>query len=89
MTIAKYTSGLELIFNPPDFLAIYLMAKAFNVDVRVMAESLEWMFKSTRQDNKMMDIHICLLYKGGYKFTLTHKSKRKYICVCVCQIILV
>ena len=41
MTIAEYASGLELVFNPPDFLAIYLMAKAFTVDVHVLTENVK------------------------------------------------
>ena len=52
MTIAEYASGLELVFNPPDFLAIYLMAKAFNVDVCVLTENVEWLFTSTRYEKK-------------------------------------
>ena len=48
MTIAEYASGLEIVFYPPDFLAIYLMAKAFNVDVHVLTENVEWLFTSTR-----------------------------------------
>ena len=75
MTIAEYASGIELVFNPPDFLAIYLMAKAFNVDVHVLMENVEWSFISTRCEKKMMDIRISVIYNGDFKFTSTHKFK--------------
>ena len=74
MTIAEYASGIELVFNPPDILAIYLMAKAFNVDVHVLKM---WNGYSYLQDmrKKMMDIRISVIYNGGFKFTSTHKFK--------------
>ena len=75
MTIAEYASGIELVFNPPDFLAVYLMAKAFNVDVHVLMENVEWLLISTRHEKKMMDIRISVIYNGGFKFTSTCKFK--------------
>ena len=73
MIIAKYASGIELVFNPLDFLAIYLTAKAFNVDVCVLTENVEWLFISTRCEKQMMDIKTSVIYNGGFKFTSTSK----------------
>ena len=42
MTIHEYATSLEVDFNPPEIIAIYAMAKAFNMDLRIVTEHLEW-----------------------------------------------
>ena len=42
MTIHEYATSLEVDLNPPEIIAIYAMAKAFNMDLRIFTEHLEW-----------------------------------------------
>ena len=73
MNIMQYSNAIELNSNPPDILAIYLTARAFNVEVCIFTENLEWLCPSMKQCKSIIDICIFMIFNGGFKFTSTHK----------------
>ena len=66
MTIHEYATSLEVDFNPPEIIAIYATVKAFNMDLQIVMEHLEWFCPQVAHNRSALDLSILLIFNCGF-----------------------
>ena len=64
MTIHDFACLLQIDFNPPEIIAIYATAKAFNMDSKMVTEHLEWYCPRVADNRSALDLNVFLIFNG-------------------------